>query len=989
MEPIDRIRELLSSDLLFGASRAFPSLRLSLFVLSAKGKGRVPPQLVYGCCHPDIHPASSRVAVAYLLKSIATQGKPKRGLARVDVRLPPGPDIICELLRAQSLAAFLQSQGFPSDDRLKKIGQLSFSHGQPDGILYTTPRDYLYRHLSPTPASHSIYEKHSGFSLVIRTAQRVGNQYESIPQKATDKVSQETRIDFSNSIEQSRLGAIEYMSFPNLAPDLQKNIYLEDSDGQLCLKVHPNFALSGLDIALIRMESRPGVYTHVELDLDGFHHRQTTLMPDSQTLGAADLFIFARIERNVRQLVFQDHIAYIRSVGFTGKVITQTSHVHIDQIPRSVRRDHSRSVEYLESRADGLSTSPNVDVHPHTPLLPEMGVPNSSGCFFFDTGWGQKDSGSPRLSFWQWLQKTVSSSRRLNIQDPYFDRLGIQIIEATADTGMVFVHTCLEAASDDDSEQERRRERVLRTCRQLGARSITIYDYPTNSLHDRFVWSTDLTASYHLSNSIQNAATRHPLVVTPIPDQGVTRKISTHLDNLRPSATQVWPLPVTQPLADNAESRFYTECLDENLLSPDQKSRSNYNNPESKDAVWAKFRRCITERWPHDDFWGATQVVSHIATRDLVSFFDPIEADEIRYLVDRIVEFDRTRTGSLVPIPLQTIDNIRTFDMYHMSLSRWSRPAQRNMSAGETIVLNILSQSMCTILYAVAHLESEQARATFSAVLLDMHFDQLRSTNVELPTGYSNALVRLWNPVLGCFGLAYAAAREDLTTLLRCIEGVDSPALRLHVLSGSISTRGDLPDDHNELRSLFIGHIASALSETFANHDPLPKRATETLKSSPYLAEALCLLKDEKDTSHSIFKTLTDPFSNLRTHEPSYRVERYFSPETRRVLADSMNTIGEAAHDHISALLGRNVRLAVDINRHLGNFVAWRRAWTSALLLCDIASLSMPQASGEMAVRTSQKLQDALSQMSKYPSRPPLSELDSLFLDLCTKHLHL
>jgi hypothetical protein len=174
--------------------------------------------------------------------------------------------------------------------------------------------------------------------------------------------------------------------------------------------------------------------------------------------------------------------------------------------------------------------------------------PKPSGGGFFQKGWDADEPG--RLRFFEWLQSLTKNTiaSKILIIDPYFDASGITELIARAeatDTEYV-VLTNTQVKSDDDSpelesgkeklEEPQRAKLLKQVCKQvellLNNLKFQLLDLrskeggKTQLFHDRYILVFDessyIQSGYHLSNSLQGATKKHPLLITPIPEPELT-----------------------------------------------------------------------------------------------------------------------------------------------------------------------------------------------------------------------------------------------------------------------------------------------------------------------------------------------------------------------------------------------------------------------------------------------------------------------------------
>lgn len=208
----------------------------------------------------------------------------------------------------------------------------------------------------------------------------------------------------------------------------------------------------------------------------------------------------------------------------------------------TVRRTQFRSSTIGEYQSDPWVT-PGRNIHEAARYL----FPKQSGGGFFPKGWENREPGL--LSFVEWFKATtkIVEEEHVVIIDPYFDENGVELLSLVESTDVEYaVLTNTQVKSEDDvtsitesngstgttlTDGPSRDDRIKTKCaeleplllglnlRILDLRSIGGGD--TRLFHDRYIIILDkpgrVVKGYNLSNSIQGATKKAPLLVTPIP----------------------------------------------------------------------------------------------------------------------------------------------------------------------------------------------------------------------------------------------------------------------------------------------------------------------------------------------------------------------------------------------------------------------------------------------------------------------------------------
>jgi hypothetical protein len=220
--------------------------------------------------------------------------------------------------------------------------------------------------------------------------------------------------------------------------------------------------------------------------------------------------------------------------------------------------------------------------------------PVSSDGGYFPNGWADGRHGF--MAFIEWFRKLTSGHerRKFILVDPYFDRDGVlDLISNSGSTQHAYVVlTSSQLSSDDDlpdaddSAQTNlilsRADRLRDACRQirpilkgLDFRLLDMRHISGKSkqlFHDRYLLVEDeggkLRKGFHLSNSIQGASKKFPLVITPIPEDVLepvgnyvhTLLAGTHPEGKDVSVEELYPIRDLPPdsvrsIPDPAEIR--------------------------------------------------------------------------------------------------------------------------------------------------------------------------------------------------------------------------------------------------------------------------------------------------------------------------------------------------------------------------------------------------------------------------------------------------
>lgn len=163
---------------------------------------------------------------------------------------------------------------------------------------------------------------------------------------------------------------------------------------------------------------------------------------------------------------------------------------------------------------------------------------------FFPKGWDKETDEVGLLGFLEWFKNKTEKAKSVFLQDPYFEDVALFFI-ASANDGCeytILTQTSLKTNADGtDSlvEEGERKEKILSVIngnpKLFASKKLIVKDMPGNKakLHDRymFFWYDGYIEAYALSNSLQGATQKQPLLITQIGDDAF-EKVNKHIDEL-------------------------------------------------------------------------------------------------------------------------------------------------------------------------------------------------------------------------------------------------------------------------------------------------------------------------------------------------------------------------------------------------------------------------------------------------------------------------
>lgn len=163
---------------------------------------------------------------------------------------------------------------------------------------------------------------------------------------------------------------------------------------------------------------------------------------------------------------------------------------------------------------------------------------------FFPKGWDKETDEVGLLGFLEWFKNKTEKAKSIFLQDPYFEDVALFFI-ASANAGCeytILTQTGLKTNTDrTDSmvEEGERKNKILSVINGnpslFAPMKLIVKDMPGNKakLHDRymFFWYDGYIEAYTLSNSLQGATQKQPLLITQIGDDAL-EQVNKHIDEL-------------------------------------------------------------------------------------------------------------------------------------------------------------------------------------------------------------------------------------------------------------------------------------------------------------------------------------------------------------------------------------------------------------------------------------------------------------------------
>lgn len=410
-----------------------------------------------------------------------------------------------------------------------------------------------------------------------------------------------------NMIKESapRIGNIEWYRFPVSDIDFQPFITFENLSAhivQVCLKPLTTESknilvrcrlINGEEISLD--EIREIEWSKDEVLLDFVSEQPTCEVKitvwEKNNKGSATI-LFEKSNHLIRTL--HTEMSIVEAQINSGRINLLNKLAQKEEDKKTELANYNRSTAASSTQIGGYKNDSWVSSSRTVKDYMKQLYPEKSQSHFFLNGWDEEKGESGQLSFIEWIFKIISGSDRggLVFIDPYFDMDAIEIFANARTTNTKYhVVTCTQHREKDDQSSTttptvddsltlkplegiitKAAANIREACEQRSAllNNLELYISDLTSVnggkqqlfHDRYLLILDDNGNpiegFHLSNSLQGATRKAPLLVTSIP-QDILRNVYNYIENLisplsdaastkKISINQIWPINTTKKI---------------------------------------------------------------------------------------------------------------------------------------------------------------------------------------------------------------------------------------------------------------------------------------------------------------------------------------------------------------------------------------------------------------------------------------------------------
>lgn len=257
-------------------------------------------------------------------------------------------------------------------------------------------------------------------------------------------------------------------------------------------------------------------------------------------------------EQNECRLVHHSMYSLLKAIHYTIGITGETIRVKSDFLEK-LRENASMKNKTDIDDAETIERSSKTHSVVGAPITKKVRrkkrkVYEKTNDEYFPNGWKNVDNEHGMLSFLKWFKKKADGAAGVFLQDPYFEDVALYFI-ASADASCeytVLTQTKLKTNSDgresfskEDGINERK-NRILGVAKSyptlFAPMKLVIKDVTSshNALHDRYLffdYGGGRLEGYSLSNSLQGATTKQPLLITQIGGIAL-EKVKQHIEEI-------------------------------------------------------------------------------------------------------------------------------------------------------------------------------------------------------------------------------------------------------------------------------------------------------------------------------------------------------------------------------------------------------------------------------------------------------------------------
>ena len=309
----------------------------------------------------------------------------------------------------------------------------------------------------------------------------------------------------------------------------------------------------GADLVTVNIKLTAGGVITIDTllsDKPNDNENTTFSIPSEYPPQAVEIKIWLTKSSEVRLVHLSTH-HFIGEICFSLGIVQSEIHIQSDWLER-VKGAMPKHKKELVDIASSVQRTHSESRHIRNEGLPQWlerksTIKSIERCddAYFPAGWDCKTQESGSLAFLEWFKAKTNGAKWVFLQDPYFEDVALSFIALTDIQGECIILTQTDLRTNTDntictSGTSQRKAKILSLIKNYpslyDSMQLIIRDMPGagSKLHDRYLfigYDDDRSEGYMLSNSLQGATNKSPLLITRI-GLPVLVKVKKHIAKL-------------------------------------------------------------------------------------------------------------------------------------------------------------------------------------------------------------------------------------------------------------------------------------------------------------------------------------------------------------------------------------------------------------------------------------------------------------------------
>lgn len=366
------------------------------------------------------------------------------------------------------------------------------------------------------------------------------------------KLSEATGLPFDTSYD--HIGNLEILIAPD--QDIYGRSLVKHWQDKESFTQHVELSsklTDGADLVTVNIKLKAGGVITIDTllsDKPKDNENSTFSIPSEYPPQAVEIKIWLTKSSEVRLVHLSTH-HFIGEICFSLGIVQSEIHIHSDWLER-VKGAMPKNKKELVDKASSIQRTRSESLHRINKGLPQwlkrkVTIKPIERCddAYFPAGWDCETQESGSLSFLEWFKAKTKGAKSVFLQDPYFEDVALSFIALSDIQGecIILTQTDLKTNTDNTismSGTSQRKAKILSLIKDnpslYGSIQLIIRDMSGSGpkLHDRYLfigYDDGRCEGYMLSNSLQGATKKSPLLITRI-GTPVLVKVKKHIAKL-------------------------------------------------------------------------------------------------------------------------------------------------------------------------------------------------------------------------------------------------------------------------------------------------------------------------------------------------------------------------------------------------------------------------------------------------------------------------